>query len=453
MGIGGVSAITAITAQNSIGVVSVHPVEAATLSAQLDALLGDIHPGAIKIGMLGGTPQVLALISIFKRKQYSNIVLDPVLISTSGASLLDNDGKSLLKRELIPYCTLVTPNLREASELSGIEVKDSESMIQAGHAIIAMGANAVLVKGGHLRGLPTDWLIQKNGPTIELTGQRIYTEHSHGTGCLLSSAIAAGLANGLSLVKSVMNAKTFLTEALKHPIVLGHGRGYADVLNVSAVISTRPARSHKDRIALFKGLYVVTDPILQGGRSHMEIACAAFAGGAQIVQLRDKTLPLPELILQAKDLSKLAKKLNKLFIVNDRVDVALASDADGVHLGPDDISPADARSLLGPDKLVGVSTGTVDEAIAASPFASYFGIGAIYGSLTKTDAGDPISPKRITEIKSLYPSFPVVAIGGINAENIAPVISAGADSVAVVSAVVAAKDITAAASQLAAFMA
>ena len=137
-----------------------------------------------------------------------------------------------------------------------------------------------------------------------------------------------------------------------------------------------------------------------------------------------------------------------LFIVNDRVDVALASDADGVHLGPDDMRPEDARRLLGPDKLVGVSTGTLEEARAAAPYASYFGVGAIFGSKTKLDAGAPIGVERIREIKAAFPHIPIVAIGGINAGNIAEVARAGADAAAVVSAVVAAPDMAEATREL-----
>ena len=137
--------------------------------------------------------------------------------------------------------------------------------------------------------------------------------------------------------------------------------------------------------------------------------------------------------------------------MNDRVDIALASDADGVHLGPDDMSPADVRKLLGPDKLVGVSTGTVEEASAAAPYASYFGIGAIFGSTTKGDAGEPVTPERIKEIKSRFPEIPVVAIGGINAANIRLVIDAGAESAAVISAVVTKKEIEQAARVLSSY--
>jgi thiamine-phosphate pyrophosphorylase len=133
--------------------------------------------------------------------------------------------------------------------------------------------------------------------------------------------------------------------------------------------------------------------------------------------------------------------------VNDRVDVALAAEADGVHLGPDDMHPRDARALLG-ERIVGVSVSTVEEAAALAPFASYFGVGAIYGSATKLDAGDAVGPQRITEIRAAFPHIPIVAIGGITRENLGAVARAGADAAAVVSAVVCEDDMRAATAAL-----
>jgi len=161
------------------------------------------------------------------------------------------------------------------------------------------------------------------------------------------------------------------------------------------------------------------------------------------VQLREKSLPTPQLIELARSLKELAHEHGALFIVNDRVDVALAANADGVHLGPDDMHPRDARALLG-SRIVGVSVSTVDEAAALAPFASYLGVGAIYGSATKLDAGDAVGPARIAEIRAAFPHIPIVAIGGITRENLGAVARAGADAAAVVSAVVCESDMRAA---------
>lgn len=198
-----------------------------------------------------------------------------------------------------------------------------------------------------------------------------------------------------------------------------------------------------------QGIYFVTDPDLRPNSSLEEQAQAALTGGAKVVQLRDKHLTTPQLIAVAKRLSEIARAANALFIVNDRLDIALASDADGVHLGPDDMHPKDARRLLGPDKLLGVSVSTVEEAKQAAAYVSYLGVGAIFGSKTKGDAGEPIGVERIREMKEAFPHLPIIAIGGINAGNIADVAAAGADAAAVVSAIVCAPDMEAATWELA----
>ena len=235
--------------------------------------------------------------------------------------------------------------------------------------------------------------------------------------------------------------------ALSSPVVTGKGRGYPDVTAAaSALEDNRVTRAQK--LERLRGLYVLTDPDLRPEGSAEETVRAALAGGARIVQLREKHLPTPQLVETARHMVHQCRVGKALLIVNDQVDVALASGADGVHLGPDDMKPEDARRLLGPDKLVGVSVATVEEARAAAPYASYFGVGAIFGSQTKLDAGAPIGAGRIGEIKAAFPNIPVVAIGGINAENIAEVAQAGADAAAVVSAVVAAPDMEAATREL-----
>lgn len=194
-------------------------------------------------------------------------------------------------------------------------------------------------------------------------------------------------------------------------------------------------------------LYVITDERLSG-RSHEEQAREALAGGAGIIQLRDKSATTRRLYEAALALRTLTRAAGALFIVNDRVDIALAADADGVHVGPDDLPVAVARRLL-PGRLVGVSAGTVAEAVAAErDGADYLGVGAIYEARgSKADAGSPVGPERIAQIRAAV-RLPIVGIGGIKAANAAPVIGAGADGVAVITGVVAAPDIAAAAREL-----
>lgn len=195
-------------------------------------------------------------------------------------------------------------------------------------------------------------------------------------------------------------------------------------------------------------LYLVTDESLSRGRPTAEIVAAAIRGGADTIQLRAKDLPMREQVVIGRALRAITREAGVLFIVNDRTDLALVLDADGIHVGQDDL-PADlARQLVGPDRIVGVSTATVEEArIARDMGADYLGVGAIYGTATKSDAGAPIGPAAIGAIKAAV-NLPIVGIGGIGPRNAAEVIAAGAAGVAVVSAIVAADDPEAAARSL-----
>jgi len=195
-------------------------------------------------------------------------------------------------------------------------------------------------------------------------------------------------------------------------------------------------------------LYVITDEALAGGRSHEEQTRAALAGGARVIQLRDKQASSSRLYEAALTMRRLTRAAGAILIVNDRVDIALAADADGVHVGPDDLPVAVARRLL-PGRLVGASAGTVDEAIAAArDGAGYLGVGAVYEARgSKADAGAPVGPERVAAVRAAV-TLPLVGIGGIKATNAAAVIAAGADGVAVISGIVAATDMTAAARAL-----
>lgn len=196
-------------------------------------------------------------------------------------------------------------------------------------------------------------------------------------------------------------------------------------------------------------VYVITDPDLSRGRSHVQVATEAIRGGATVIQLRDKHAGGLELVEVGRALRQITREAGVLFIVNDRVDVALAVKADGVHVGQEDL-PADVtRRLIGPDMILGVSAANVAEASKAkADGADYLGIGAIYATASKSDAGAPIGPAAIAEIKRAA-GLPAVGIGGISVHNAAEVIQNGADGVAVISAVVGARDVRQATAALA----
>lgn len=205
-----------------------------------------------------------------------------------------------------------------------------------------------------------------------------------------------------------------------------------------------------DAVIADYSVYVITE--ILPDHSPLAIAAAAFAGGAGVVQYRHKGATTRELFLWAQQLAALAREQGKALIINDRADLALAVRAAGVHLGPDDLPVSAARRILGPTALVGASVSTVEEAIEAeAEGASYLGVGCIYGTRSKDDAGDPVGPARVAEIRAAV-RLPLVAIGGITAGHIPELVGAGADGIAVITAVTRAKNMKMAARDLARMM-
>lgn len=195
-------------------------------------------------------------------------------------------------------------------------------------------------------------------------------------------------------------------------------------------------------------LYVITDPDISRGRSHAQVAELAIKGGATVIQLRDKKANTRQLIEVGQVLREITRRMGVTFIVNDRVDVALAVDADGVHLGEEDMPVSVARRLLGPNRIIGASPERLDDApLAERDGADYLGVGSVFGTSTKLDAGPPIGVESLARAKRMV-RIPIVAIGGVSADNAAQAIAAGADGVAVISAVVGAEDVAGAARRL-----
>jgi hydroxymethylpyrimidine/phosphomethylpyrimidine kinase len=228
LGVYGASVITALTAQNTKGVTAIHDVPAEFVAAQMDAVFSDLDVSAVKIGMVSQRGVIETVAAGLARWRQSQVVLDPVMIATSGDKLLAPDAVEVLKRVLMPRALVVTPNLPEAAALLDAPIADTETAMRAqGERLLALGARAVLIKGGHGGGLESvDLLIEPTAFT-RLAADRIATANTHGTGCTLSSAIAAGLAKGLSLAEAVRAAKTYVTDALAaaNRIKIGSGHG------------------------------------------------------------------------------------------------------------------------------------------------------------------------------------------------------------------------------------
>jgi hydroxymethylpyrimidine/phosphomethylpyrimidine kinase len=220
----GMSVITALTAQNSMGVRGVCNVEPAFVAQQIDAVLDDFGADAVKIGMLSTAPIVRAVAERLRAHGQAHIVVDPVMIAKSGDPLLQPDAREALVRELLPLADVVTPNLHEAAALAGMTVSTEGEMEEAAHRIAALGPRHVIVKGGHLKDSATDLLW--DGRTLtRFPAPRIDSPFTHGTGCTLSSAIAAGLAGGRALEDAVREAKAYVTAAIRGGFQPGRGVG------------------------------------------------------------------------------------------------------------------------------------------------------------------------------------------------------------------------------------
>ncbi|WP_297438834.1 bifunctional hydroxymethylpyrimidine kinase/phosphomethylpyrimidine kinase [uncultured Clostridium sp.] len=220
----GMSVITAITAQNTMGVFDIEELSSRIIKSQIKAVFEDIRPKSTKIGMVSNEEIIKEIASSLKEFDVQKLVLDPVMISKSGFALLKEDAQDALKEYLIPLAYIVTPNVPEAEVLTGMKIETLEDMLEAAKLIKKLGATYVLIKGGHLDGDSTD-ILYGDGVLEYLRAKRLNRKNTHGTGCTLSSAICSNLAKGQEAVEAVKNAKEYITEAINQSFDLGSGVG------------------------------------------------------------------------------------------------------------------------------------------------------------------------------------------------------------------------------------
>lgn len=223
-GVYAMSAVTALTAQNTQGVAAIMDASPEFLAAEIDAVFDDIRPAAVKIGMVSAAALIKVIAGRLRAHKAENIVVDPVMVATSGARLLDEDASDSLTAELFPFAALITPNLPELELLTGAAITGREERIDAARKLAAKWGCAVLSKGGHAEKSADDILVT-GGETTVFPGARINTKNTHGTGCTLSSAIAANLAKGASLTAAIRQAKDYVTGALSADLKMGKGHG------------------------------------------------------------------------------------------------------------------------------------------------------------------------------------------------------------------------------------
>jgi hydroxymethylpyrimidine/phosphomethylpyrimidine kinase len=221
----GVSCITSLTVQSTRGVKSVEPVEGRVITESLEALADDLEIAAVKVGMLGSAEAARAVAAFLKRHHLRYVVLDPVLKSSSGMDLLEKDALAVLRDRLLPLATVITPNIAEAAGLSGVKIASAKDMEAAALALHRMGAQNVIITGGHLEP-PVDLVSLHPGKRVTmLNGEKVITHSTHGTGCAFSTSLACNLALGKKLVDAARAAKRFVESALRNPPVVGKGVG------------------------------------------------------------------------------------------------------------------------------------------------------------------------------------------------------------------------------------
>ena len=471
----GCSAITCLTAQNSVGVSGVHAA-GDFLQAQLDALMQDLPPMAVKIGMLGTkqlTDQVGAFVqSLRQQPRHVWVVLDPVMISTSGHRLIQEDAQQAMVQKLFPYVDLITPNKYEAEALLGRPLDSTADVEQGARDLLAMGARAVLIKGGHTQENSTfaqDYFVSTDPLPQEprncdggvwLRSVRLDTEHTHGTGCSLSSALATALAlqstgwpTVTNLVDATTLAKAYVTAGIAAGVGLGQGAGPVahTLFPQSDQHFPRIVSNPNDdtpvtfpTVSLSKGLgkLLILVDSLEWVQKLVDVQ------GVTDIQLRIKGQTDFDAIVEVvKKANEQCQRAGIRLWINDYWQAAIKAGVFGVHMGQEDLYRCQRQGGLEELRKAGLalglsthSYGELAAALAVNP--SYISLGPIYGTSSKQVNFGPQGLAMVQQWRRLIPSYvPLVVIGGISdASRAADVCEAGADCVAVIGAVTQASD-------------
>lgn len=429
------TAITALTAQNTCGVTGIDEVAPAFLRQQLDAVFADLPPQAVKSGMLASADLVSETADFLERYADLPYVCDPVMIATSGDRLLDAAAIGLYQSRLIPRATLLTPNIPEAEALTGHTIKTRDDMEYAAGELRRQGAKQVYLKGGHLP--QEDGIYDLFLARDKKFWLRTPVRHGsfHGTGCTFAAAAAAGLAQGLPLAESVIQAQSFVANALAHAATQGRG---SLLLGLSAWPSPRenifPELCDNNDQSPNESFAALTDgPI----GFYPIVPSAAWVErlvplGVRTIQLRIKEASREQLDTEICAAQKCAKLYGCRLFVNDHWDLALKHHVYGVHLGQEDLHTADLAALRAAGIRLGLSSHSYEEAARAHALRpSYIALGPIFATTTKRMPWQPQGFDRIRTWQLLL-ERPIVAIGGLKLEHVKPAVHCGADGVAVI---------------------
>lgn len=453
--------ITCVTAQNSTFMGEVEPVSILTLGGQLDLLAQDMKASVIKIGMLP-TPEhveiLASYLALFKTHWAKPpfVILDPVVRASTGKKVADDAVLAEIKFSLLPLIDLITPNAHEAEALTHIKLDSPEASTEAAQALVELGAGSVLIKGGHLPFYPElalDYWCDAQ-QAILLKSTRYHTEHGHGTGCTLASAIGSAMAQGFPIEDALVLAKAYLNQGLRQAIKIGQGPGpvahggwpqnseyFPEVVlpasklgkefNLPGALEDLPAFASVETQEL--GLYPVLD----------SLTCIekVLKAGVKTVQLRIKDKTDIEVEDEVKAAIALGEKYQARMFINDYWQLAIKHGAYGVHLGQEDIEIADLKAINAAGLRIGLSThGYYEMQRIKALQPSYIALGHIFPTTTKDMPSQPQGLERLAKYVALAKPFPTVAIGGIDLERAPSVLATGVGSIAVVRAITQAED-------------
>lgn len=441
----GCSVITALTAQNSIAVGLIQPTPHRALAAQINALDSDLPADAIKLGMLPDIETIQCVVKYLD--DYSGpVVCDPVLKASSGDPLVQQEVMQILREQLLPKVTLVTPNRDEAQALLGGPLESHRDIEHGAEQLLAMGAQAVVITGGHfdpLQGRRWDYFCSADD-RFWLAGESIDTVHSHGSGCTFSSAITANLALGYELADALVIAKMYITNGFRCSQQLGggpgpvaHSRDFLHIDNLPQLHRQPPQAGLAFERSKPLGLYPVVDSAAWIER--------LLPMGVKTIQLRIKNKDAATLEQEIIDAVQLARRHNAQLFINDYWQLAIKHGAYGVHLGQEDLDSADLRAIADAGIKLGVSTHSFYEIARGHAIQpSYIAIGPIYDTTTKAMKFGPRGLERLALwVALLQARYPLTAIGGINPERAPDVLATGVGSCAMVTAITLAEDVDA----------
>lgn len=450
LGAHGCAVITALTAQNTRHVSRVEYPSLPMLKAQLESLTEDLPPVALKLGMLGPAEAIRLIVGALQGLS-SFIVCDPVMVSTSGHSLLQDEALHALTDDLLPLVDLLTPNRAEAETLTGQRIETPADMQNAAVTLLEMGAKSVLIKGGHVqanaggKSLCQDYWTD-GSRSAWLTSPRRDTTSTHGTGCTLSAAITACIALGYEPLDAIVIAKAYVNQGLRCAPNLGQGHGplahlgwpehHDDLPWLTPTAATGQERPQFPTCGDTPlGFYPIVNSL-----AWLE---KLLPLGVDTVQLRIKDLTGEALEREVAQAAALAKTHNCRLFINDYWQLALKYGAYGVHLGQEDLETADLHALARAGVRLGLSTHSYAEvarALAVRP--SYIAIGPIFSTTTKQMRFAPQGLEALRRWRCSLP-YPLVAIAGIFLDNAPDVLATGVDSLAVVRDISLAADVPA----------